>query len=111
MNHCMQIIFQLCFSHKQETGVSTVGMGSGLKHDVLQLMASRGNPVVQVKDFSKLQGMLDRLSACSGSLTRKVIISPLSNFFLFCLFVCLFLFFFFLFVFWLDALREFIVQS
>jgi len=62
---CISVLF---VNHKQEKGVSTVavGMGSGVKHDVRQVIAGPSNPVVQVEDVNKLQGMLDKSSACSG---------------------------------------------
>jgi len=53
-------------------GVLTVAVGIGkrIRQDVLQMIAGVGNPVVQVEEFSELQGEIDRikLSACSESI-------------------------------------------
>ena len=46
----------------------SVGIGPAVNHEVLQLIAGPGNPVVQVEDFSKLEGMINviKSSACSS---------------------------------------------
>jgi len=54
------------FKQKQVNTVA-VGIGSGVKKDILQQIAGAGNPVVQVEDFSQLQKMIETIkaSACS----------------------------------------------
>ena len=60
------------YNIQQEKHVNTVavGIGGGVKKKILQQIAGEGNPVVQVKDFSRLQKMIETIkaSACSGVL-------------------------------------------
>ena len=57
---------------QQEKHVNTVAVGIGgrVKKKILQQIAGEGNPVVQVKDLSRLQKMIETIkaSACSGVL-------------------------------------------
>ena len=52
----------------KDVSVVAVGIGSGVKEGTLREIAGEGNPVVQVKDFSMLDEMLDTIKglACSG---------------------------------------------
>lgn len=56
---------------QKQVNTVAVGIGPGVKKDILQQIAGAGNPVVQVEDFSQLQKMIETIkaSACSGMFT------------------------------------------
>lgn len=45
-----------------------MGIGKGIKEDTLQLIVGDANPVIQVKNFDQLDGMIEKIksAACSG---------------------------------------------
>lgn len=82
MKHGLQatnkFIVWLTFQEKH-VNIVAVGIGPGINKLVLQQIAGVGNPVVEVKDFSQLQNMIETIkaSACSGRFNQCIVLYPL----------------------------------